>query len=129
MNGILTIEAIGDDLYKKAKSLGHLFRVPPRFWVAEITGYDSKYCFKRNFLRGQYDYENSNSVGSRGVLVHFTLEPNRAYEVKRPMSWRSDERFFCSCGTDGKIKKIDEEGVKRLISFNDFMRVKCQKNS
>ena len=129
MTGILSVEAIGDDLHQKTKVLGPLFRVPSRFWVAEITGHDTRYGWARKFLRGQYDYENANSVGSRGVMVHFFLESYRAYEVKKPISWRKDDRFFCSCGTDGKIERIDEDEVERLISFNDFMRVECQKNS
>lgn len=85
MRAILRLEAIGDDT---------AFITKRRPWVARLTGLDDQYTFKREFIQGQKDYSQGNSVGSRGVYLYYAL-PDGVYEVNAPVSWKRDDRYFC----------------------------------
>lgn len=84
-------------------------------WVAEIAGIDSKFGFKREFLKGNWQRKKSNGTGSRGTELWFTIESGKIYEVKSPISWRSINRYFCLVTETGGIKKITETEVKKWL--------------
>lgn len=84
-------------------------------WIAEIAGIDSKFGFKREFLKGNWQRKRSNATGSRGTELWFTVESGKIYEVKSPISWRSINRYFCLVTETGCIKKITETEVKKWL--------------
>jgi len=79
-------------------------------WCAKITGRDSKFGYKREFVQGKKDYTHANSKGSRGVFVFFLLESGYVYEVKGSRS-----RYFCAVTNDGEISTISKEDVEQWI--------------
>jgi len=94
MRYVLTIEAIGDNFaYHRRQflcSTAPLTKREMRYfelggthlspWVARIVGTDSRYGFVREFVNAQKDYSQANSVGSRGIFLHYFLEPG-LYEI------------------------------------------------
>jgi len=117
MLAALRLECIGDDTnalfqlgrrtYPDAALLG---RDPmPKPWVARITGLDPKYGLAREFLRGQKDYTDANSTGSRGVFLTYWL-PEGIYEVYERTGWKSERRFFCR-SEQGRLVRMTQEEV------------------
>lgn len=88
-----------------------LFSIPPSSWVAEITGTDTKYKFKRQFLPFKKDYSRANSVGSRGVYANYILESGHVYDIKD-----NKERYYCQVLNDGQIVRMTESGVLDWLS-------------
>lgn len=105
------INQVSDGLGKKVTGNTRL-RQP---WTAEIAGIDSKFGFKRKFLKGNWQRKRSNGTGSRGTELWFTVESGKIYEVKSPISWRSINRYFCLVTETGGIKKITETEVKKWL--------------
>ena len=89
--------------------------IPKNYWVAEIMGKDPKYKYRRIFLRGKKDYTHSNSQGSRGIYIWYTLESGRVYEVNKPVSWKHNLRYFCRVDENGDVIKIDQEEIEQWI--------------
>lgn len=87
----------------------------PKGWICEITGFCSKYKYKRNFLKGKYDYSRANSKGSRGIFVEYILESKKIYEIKEDTSWSREERYFCKVNKNGDIIKMEEEEVVQCL--------------
>lgn len=115
----LKIEAIGDgnglrpSVAAKAKMIddffgSSFFKIPPRAWVAEVPEIRGKWV-ERSFVRGKKDYTHANSVGSRGVYLHYFLESGKVYEVSSPQSWKSTDRYFCRITDDGQLIKLSRE--------------------
>jgi len=128
MKAALKIEAIGDNVDQELKLYRDMtnFMMPGlgdmtfgkskrNYWVAKITGYDSKYHYEREFLKGRKDYRKTNSKGSRGIYLWYTLESGYLYEVSSPSSWKRRERYFCIVTDKGEIKQVDEEYVEQWI--------------
>lgn len=114
MKALLKIEAIGYNDWKQSNSLpGYLKTTKRRWWVAKIAGYDDRYGYKREFVKGQTEYADSNSKASRGVFIYYLLDPG-VYEVNSPLSWRSDDRYFI-LSEHGKIKRISEADAKKEL--------------
>lgn len=91
-------------------------KVRPRMpWVASLTGVDDKFGFKREFLNGNWQRKRSNSGGSRGTEIWFTLEHGKLYEVKSPVSWRSTHRYFCVVSDDGDMMRLSEAEAKEWL--------------
>jgi hypothetical protein len=86
--------------------------IPRNCWVAQITGYDIKYKYKRIFLKFKKDYSESNSVGSIGVLEIYKIESNKLYEVKEYKN-----RFFCVL-ENGVFIKLNELEANKWIEEN-----------
>lgn len=122
MKALLKLEAIGYSAWKKSCSLPEILSTgqKKRCWVARITGYDPKYGYKREFVRGQVEYAESNSVGSRGVFIYYFLDPG-VYQVNAPVSWRNDERYFI-LSEHGKIKKISEADMKKELGTISWLK-------
>jgi len=89
--------------------------MPSSGWVAEITGFDPKYKYARNFLKRKLNYSRANSVGSRGVFAEYILESGKIYEVKCKKSWQNSERYFCTVNQDGDIVKLDESEIQEWL--------------
>jgi len=128
MKATLRVEAIGDNadgMLRVWRNLANSMvpdlgtmtfgTIPKRYWVAEITGPDPKYRWKRVFLRGKKDYRESNSVGSRGVYVWYVLESGHVYEVNEPVSWKNNDRYFCRVNDAGDIEPLDEADITQWI--------------
>ena len=78
-------------------------------WVARILGPDEKYRWQREFMRSNTSYLNANSVGSRGVELHFFV-PRGVYQVQYFTSWRCRVKEFL-CVSMGRSHTIDETDV------------------
>jgi hypothetical protein len=77
-------------------------------WVAEITGRDPKYKYKREFLQPvSRDWSSSGKTG----LTSFELEPGKVYEVNEP--WKG--RRFVEV-QNGEIVVISAEEVLSKIA-------------
>lgn len=104
MLAVIKLEAIGDDYfaYKRSRErtverrMTNAWRMAERegpCWVARITGLDRKYGLAREFVHGQRDYAQANSVGSRGVFIYYPLRPG-VYEVHERLTWAKSRRYF-----------------------------------
>lgn len=130
----LKLEVIGDDaitsfsqmhrsfnnLYPHLgdKVIGKPFKSKP--WVAEITGKDEKYKFKRTFLNGQKDYSEANSKGSRGVYLYFHLGGEKIYEIFEHLSWKKNDRYFIKTGSEEGYQCLTEkEVIKHLETLRN----------
>jgi len=127
MTVVLRLEAIGDDMVafnrsnqRKLSEAG----VPEYFqrnldlsaslrktWVAEIEGHGDHYKWERRFLKGNKDYSQANSIGSRGVMVYYHLKEGPVYEVHSWVSWSSVDRYFCRV-EEGVVIRMTEEEVE-----------------
>jgi len=124
MKAYLEIELFGDDVRQLNKLYRNLSNellpgigdvtfgnTPSSGWVAEITGFDPKYKYLRNFLKYKKEYSRSNSKGSRGIMAEYILESGHIYQVKSQTSWKNVDKYFCIVSNDGDIIKITEEDV------------------
>lgn len=96
---------------------GAAWAARPHPWVARLCGPDSHWGFRREFIKGTYDYSLVRSkTAGRGIMVYWALAPGH-YEVYRPVSWnrRSDHRFFIRVEDDGTVVHIEREEVMRCL--------------
>ena len=123
MKIIIEFECRGDDVRQLAKMYKYIGNevapglgtavfggIPPSSWVAEITGLDPKYKFKRQFLSYKKDYSRANSVGSRGVYAIYILESGKMYDIKD-----HKDRYYCRVDDDGNLIKLTESEVKKWL--------------
>ncbi len=123
MRAALRLELFGDDLRSFERGLpkelrdllldpaGEGYEPPLRPWVARIAGLHIGHgTFKREFVRGHKDYRRANGIGSRGVMMWYTLEPG-IYEVNEQVSWRRWERYFLRVDEQGSMHRIEREEV------------------
>lgn len=93
-----------------------LLRAPSRRpWVARITGRDPRYGYARAFVRGQVDYSQANSVGSRGVMLYFALESDAYYQVHANVSWSRMERYCIHTDAAGAYQRVAEQEVEEWL--------------
>ena len=142
MKAILSLELFGEDTREYLKLYTGIMNMmipglgksviggnPPSSWVAEITGFDKKYKYSRQFIKRKIDYANSNSKGSRGLIAEFLLESGKIYDVKSQVSWNRSERYFCTVDNEGEIHKILEEEVNECLrSRLEWTYLKPQSN-
>lgn len=129
MKATISLEAIGDDQNQYLRTrrgllnngipgignalLGNVTKT--RYWVAKLTGTDAKYGFRREFIRGRKDYARANSVGSRGVMVWYILDPG-IYEVSSPETWKRTRRYFLLVNYDGSTNEISKEEALKCLN-------------
>jgi hypothetical protein len=122
--GSLSLEVFGDHVHAMWRAYTHWMHPDdadllnprlPRPWVARIEGHDSRYGYRRTFERGRKDYSNSNSVGSRGIYLHFTLYPGM-YEVYERTSWRGCRRYFLLVDSDGQKVELTKAEVDARLA-------------
>lgn len=127
MKATISLEAIGDDvnqyfrlqrtiLNDGAPGLGDavIGEIKQRHWCAKLTGLDSKYGFRREFVKGRKDYSRANSIGSRGIYVWYILDPGM-YEVSSPETMRRTRRYFLRVNYDGTTNEISREEVELCL--------------
>ena len=112
MKASLKLEAIGQNYIRDIRDLDRFVglatkqpidRMPYRHGVWDVGFGESTY------LRGNWDYAEANSKGSRGVYVHYILESGRLYQVASPTSWKNSRHFFCIVDDDGEIIELTKE--------------------
>lgn len=91
-----------------------------RPWVARIVGRDEKHGLAREFLKPLRDWKDSNSSGSRGVRLIFTLHSGRIYEVRELLSWSKERRYFCEA-VNGSVVELESTEVFRRIDSGSFV--------
>ena len=107
--------------------------IKQRHWCARLTRIDQKYGFRREFVKGRKDYAKANSVGSRGVMVWYILDPG-VYEVSSPETWKRTRRYFLRVNYDGTTEEISHEDAELAVkdaSYDEFVsylreRDQCQ---
>lgn len=87
---------------------------PKAPYVCCITGINRDGQFIRVYLRGDKDYTEANSVGSRGVYLYYLLHTHRVYEVCRRVSWSKTEKYYCIVTQEG-INRITRDQVYSLL--------------
>lgn len=114
MIAVLLLEAIGDNHNVLARSLRGMDMPIRSPWVARITGRDAKYGYAREFVRARKDYAGGNSIGSRGVMLHFVLNDGEVYEVRQLTSWTSERRYFARAIL-GKVVEVPADEVEFFL--------------
>lgn len=64
-----------------------------RPWVARITGLDSKYGFRREFMSGPRDYTHADNLGKYGIYEYYYLEDG-LYEINEAVALGKARRYF-----------------------------------
>lgn len=101
----LRLERIGND------RLGH-----QPAWVKEVSGIEPRRIIETP-IDGYADYTNSNSVGSRGVIINYLLQEGHIYHVSAPINFKRRETYFCQV-RQGNIVRVEfDEVIKRLIEL------------
>lgn len=129
MRYVLKLEAIGDNysaylrhfLKSKKVEFGYhelqAFRLGnKRFvpWVARLTGLDAHFGFVREFVRGQKDYSEATSSGSRGIYFYYALKPG-LYEINERVTWKRARRYFARVVDDKTLIELSREEVMRCL--------------
>lgn len=84
-------------------------------WVDVVTDI-GPHGMEKTRLKGQYDYSEANSVGSRGVFVRYWLQAGELYHVSSPQNWKRSDQYFCFIDEAGLINRLDfEEAVEWLL--------------
>lgn len=117
---VLSLELIGDDAIQVIREFGRLFgeREPLSGlfpWVAKLRGTSKRFGFDREFLSGQKDYSQSNSVGSRGVVCHYHLQEGEFYDVFERVTWGKSRRYYCTIENNTLYELTREEVVTWLV--------------
>ena len=84
-----------------------------RPWVARIT-IDSMARLDREFVEGQLDGGQSNSTGSRGMMLYFHLHEGFAYECFAKESWSSRRRWFVIVEKSG-VREVSEQDMRAWL--------------
>lgn len=84
-------------------------------WIAKIIGYCGKYKFRRLFITPKWDYSKSNSRGSSGVRLWFTLDYFEIYEINQRVSSKKSQRYFCTVNSNGDLIELTEQDVEKWL--------------
>ena len=120
MNYILKLECINDnwglppEVRLWVLTVNNGKQLPNKYWVAQITGFCSKFKYKREFLPFKKDYSKSNSTGTRGVYAYYILKEGCLYEVSEPTSWNNINRYFCKI-ENGELVKLSKGEVDEWL--------------
>lgn len=122
---VIKLELIGDNFFAYQRQAKERHRPTERYseylgkdksrpWVAHLIGLDTQYGFKREFLKGQKDYSQANSVGSRGVYLYFPLKDG-IYEVNERLTWKRARRYFIRV-QNAQIVEIGRDEVLECLT-------------
>jgi hypothetical protein len=124
---VIRLEHIADDcyayrkyatrinpLYERCGKVYQLTQRGLRPWVARLTGLNARGGLVREFVHGQRDYSQANSVGSRGVYEYIPLKDG-VYEVNERLTWKRARRYFIRI-QDAQIAEIGREEVIKCLS-------------
>ena len=67
-------------------------------------------------IRGNRDYSNANSKGTRGVYDYFALENGKMYEVTTALTWNKQERYYLLISGSGEMTRMDYEEAVVCLS-------------
>lgn len=115
---VLKLEQIGDDQYwaKSKGASGSQFRnrgpYRPPSYVAVLV-WDG-YAIEKRPQRGQRDYSQANSVGSRGIYTYHLLYPDHCYEVNERITWQRSRLYWCRVENGQIIEMTYEEALQWL---------------
>ena len=119
MKGVLSLEVKGDELGAVFHGMEKIQKAQRTYWVAEITGFDPKYRFKREFVKPKIDYTNASGSGKSGVVKHYIMDSANVYDV----SWRKSRgkayRFYAKVDNDGEIIEVSEDEVIAVLKRRD----------
>jgi hypothetical protein len=62
------------------------------------------------------DYNESNSVGTRGVFDWYILREGGIYEIYSPQNFKKARHYYLFISHDGKEKEMDLEEVYKCLS-------------
>lgn len=127
MKAVLRLEIIGDTYYSRPARLDDSPKTrattrryesalgynKTRPWVAKIIGRSNQFGYERKFMRGQKDYQDANSVGSRGVFCYYPLDSG-VYEIHERVSWKRTRRYFIRV-IDEKYHEISRDAVEAFL--------------
>ena len=135
MKATLKLEAIGDNTARAMAGWKHLLGDElmgdvkiDRPWVAKLTGLYASGKFQHEFLRGNKDYSESNSKGSRGIYFWYTLESGNYYEVNDLQTWKHTERYLCKVSELGEIIPVEEVEIQIFFENEIMRKTKERKN-
>jgi hypothetical protein len=123
MKHLIKIEAIGDDSFQTLSGMSKFMsqfidrkpeKISPYYWLAELTGLSDTYKFERIFLKGNKDYSLANSKGSRGVFIYYTIEEEKFYEIKKPVTWRRTDRYFFTWYNNREYRLTEQQVIECL---------------
>lgn len=127
MRAVLKLEHIGDhyfayakygkrrhDVFEREVWLKGMARPSLKPWVARLTGLDSRYGFKREFVRGVKDYSEATGLGARGVYEYIVLREG-VYEINERVSWNRARRYFIRV-EESEIEEISKEEVVQWLT-------------
>lgn len=104
MFSVLKIEKIGNP------RLGF-----PPCWVDIVTDISPQGMVKDR-MKGQFDYSESNSVGSRGVYIRYFIQAGEMYHVSSPRNFKRSDQYFCTVDSAGLITRMNfDEAVEWLL--------------
>lgn len=122
---VLKLEFIGENYHAYKRSgakheaseryksyLGHDQSRPS---VKRLRGYNEAYGFVSEEVRGQIDYSQANSVGSRSVFLYFALKDG-VYEVTERTTWSKVRRYFILVDQSDYVEVSREEVLSWLAS-------------
>lgn len=89
----------------------------PKPWVARISGADSQFGLKRDFIRPVYDYTYASKGTGKNTYVYFAMPPG-IYEVYYPTSWKHDYRGFILVNEQGDLQDITREDVDTWLKIS-----------
>lgn len=93
----------------KLEWIGHddpLLRYTRRPSVATVTDMrEDGTVVGRRYVEGKLDYMEANSIGSRGVMMHYVLEQGAIYEVRSFVSWAREDCYLC-CAKEGRLVRL-----------------------
>lgn len=119
MKAALKLEAIGQNYVRELRSfdrfcsdqIGIPFeKCPYRHGVWEIS------WGKAVPVRGDWDYSQANSKGSRGVYIIYILDSGKLYQVAEPVSWKRTRHYFAGVNDFGEIIEMDEKEAMEWLS-------------
>lgn len=99
----IKIERIGND------RLGH-----QPAWVKRVTGI-APHKLLEEYIDGNADYSESNSVGSRGVFVYYILQDGNIYHVSSPTNFKHHDTYFCRVENGEIIRMEFSEVITALV--------------
>lgn len=106
----LALEWIGHDTAMALKQFGERTEGP---YVARIAGLTAR-NFRREFVRGRIDYAHANSIGSRGVMLHYLLAPG-IYETREHRSWSRTETYYIMIDAIGAKEYVSRDEARELV--------------
>ena len=84
-------------------------------WCARLLGLDEKCGFRREFIKGIYDYTyTSRYAGSKTVLIFYAVPPG-IYQVYDNINRSRGRKYFVRVTDEGEIVEIERDDVLECL--------------